>query len=355
MINSKRLAALCGVFFLTSVVTAVAVSPYTDISDKTDKAAVDYVYDIQGLTFAQGTEFHPLQPVSRQEFADMLYRLTPSLHPTEMKTEEDALAVLAQNKIMQKGSAEAALTRAEYEAVIKAYITYMRQDTLQQAVPEQTAGSDTVSRLEAVRSVYALIGPGGMYTDYVAAQQKVMKTLNDEYGSMLTFYEDGVLYRQGDTFVVGLTGRPSMSLERRLKHDLADGPKVEIKKVSMSRSDYAYLMRKAAALIVATVGTDEFSGVLPDYENEQIIVMTKHPLSQELLNLLEKEIGTGIIRNEDAVTAGTSKKPVAETSTERRPVTAANRKHRPKVDFYSPLLDRSVSEAITKYQNDLYR
>lgn len=38
------------------------------------------------------------------------------------------------------------------------------------------------------------------------AQQKVMKTLNDEYGSMLTFYEDGVLYRQGDT-VVGLTGR----------------------------------------------------------------------------------------------------------------------------------------------------
>ena len=102
MINSKRLAALCGVFFLTSVVTAVAVSPYTDISDKTDKAAVDYVYDIQGLTFAQGTEFHPLQPVSRQEFADMLYRLTPSLHPTEMKTEEDALAVLAQNKIMQK-------------------------------------------------------------------------------------------------------------------------------------------------------------------------------------------------------------------------------------------------------------
>ena len=78
MINSKRLAALCGVFFLTSVVTAVAVSPYTDISDKTDKAAVDYVYDIQGLTFAQGTEFHPLQPVSRQEFADMLYRLTPS-------------------------------------------------------------------------------------------------------------------------------------------------------------------------------------------------------------------------------------------------------------------------------------
>lgn len=181
MINSKRLAALCGVFFLTSVVTAVAVSPYTDISDKTDKAAVDYVYDIQGLTFAQGTEFHPLQPVSRQEFADMLYRLTPSLHPTEMKTEEDALAVLAQNKIMQKGSAEAALTRTEYEAVIKAYITYMRQDTLQQAVPEQTAGSDTVSRLEAVRSVYALIGPGGMYTDYVAAQQKVMKTLNDEY------------------------------------------------------------------------------------------------------------------------------------------------------------------------------
>ena len=83
--------------------------------------------------------------------------------------------------------------------------------------------------------------------------------------------------------------------------------------------------------------------------------MTKHPLSQELLNLLEKEIGTGIIRNEDAANAGTSKKPVAETSTERRPVTAANRKHRPKADFYSPLLDRSVSEAITKYQNDLYR
>lgn len=42
-------------------------------------------------------------------------------------------------------------------------------------------------------------------------------------------------------------------------------------------------------MIVATVGTDEFSGVLPDYENEQIIVMTKHPLSQELLNLLEKK------------------------------------------------------------------
>lgn len=48
-------------------------------------------------------------------------------------------------------------------------------------------------------------------------------------------------------------------LERRLKHDLADVSRsVETKKVSMSRSDYAYLMRKAAALIVATVGTDEF-------------------------------------------------------------------------------------------------
>lgn len=112
-------------------------------------------YTTQGLTFAQGTEFHPLQPVSRQEFADMLYRLTPSLHPTEMKTEEDALAVLAQNKIMQKGSAEAALTRAEYEAVKLRRILICVRIPCNRPCRKQTAGSDTVSRLKRVRSVYS--------------------------------------------------------------------------------------------------------------------------------------------------------------------------------------------------------
>ena len=62
MINSKRLAALCGVFFLTSVVTAVAVSPYTDISDKTDKAAVDMYMTYRGLRLLKERNFIPCSP-----------------------------------------------------------------------------------------------------------------------------------------------------------------------------------------------------------------------------------------------------------------------------------------------------
>ena len=75
----KRLAGFWCIALVSGTFWSSAAAPYTDMASVPDKTAVDYLYDTQCLTFAEGNEFKPADPVSRGDFARLLYNITPSL------------------------------------------------------------------------------------------------------------------------------------------------------------------------------------------------------------------------------------------------------------------------------------
>lgn len=58
MVRNKIVAFLAAAA-LWSVSAVSADAPYTDLDSLTDRAAVDYLYDAQCLTFITGTSFEP--------------------------------------------------------------------------------------------------------------------------------------------------------------------------------------------------------------------------------------------------------------------------------------------------------
>ena len=182
-----------------------------------------------------------------------------------------------------------------------------------------------------------------------------MKILNDTYGSMLDFYDDGVLYWDNDTLVVGILGGTLPEVNRRIKREVTYKDAVVMKPVIMSKTDYALLMKKTTDIVIAMAGEKEFGGVLPDYRAEQIVLMTRQPLPANIRTALDKEIGAGIVRAEDTLSVAARKKAVTPAvTTERKPVTARNGRRHHHGESYSSLFDSPMSEAITRYQNELY-
>ena len=72
MVRNKIAAILAAVAIL-SVSAVSADAPYTDLGSLTDRAAVDYLYDTQCLTFITGDTFEPNRVLTRGDLAQLLY------------------------------------------------------------------------------------------------------------------------------------------------------------------------------------------------------------------------------------------------------------------------------------------
>lgn len=367
LMKYKRLAGLWCIALVSGTFWSSAAAPYTDMASVPDKTAVDYLYDTQCLTFAEGNEFKPADPVSRGDFARLLYNITPSLgaHDSAVRkdTADAALQAVSAAQIMQGDSngdyrwAEP-LTVAEAVTVLQRYIQYNRTDApsyVSEYIGANAGGAGYVSRATAADIAFHTVKPDGRYIPHVAVEQQVMKILNDTYGSMLDFYDDGVLYWDNDTLVVGILGGTLPEVNRRIKREVAYKDAVVMKPVIMSKTDYALLMKKTTDIVIAMAGEKEFGGVLPDYKAEQIVLMTRQPLPANIRTVLDKEIGAGIVRAEDTLSVAARKKAVTPAvTTKRKPVTARNGRRHHHGESYSSLFDSPMSEAITRYQNELY-
>lgn len=136
MVRNKIVAFLAAAALL-SVSAVSADAPYTDLDSLTDRAAVDYLYDAQCLTFITGTSFEPDRVLTRGDLAQLLYNsaanipLAPlgaaSYGDVPSGTAGDAMNSVAAQGILagyEDGNfhSEAPVSREEFAGVLYRYL-----------------------------------------------------------------------------------------------------------------------------------------------------------------------------------------------------------------------------------------
>lgn len=398
----NKIAAILAAAAILSVSAVSADAPYTDIGSLTDRAAVDYLYDTQCLTFITGDSFEPNRVLTRGDLAQLLYNSAANipLAPVEAAsardipsgTAGDAMKSVAAQGILagyEDGNfhPEEPVSREEFADVIYRYLKYNHLADPDKAVkPYADAASITpayaqaidvlhsknimvladnyfhpkegMTRADAAQVFYRLMHSDGEYTSHVQVESQLIKVINAEYGSVPIYFRSGTMYWDGDTLVLGIKGAPSKYLKQRIDTDVAKPQAIKIRRVSLSHSDYSQLMTKAIHCVVDSEGVQNYVGALPDYVNEQVVLTVRHPVSQATLAELAKRVGTGRVRLETAPIAG--KTPIvqvagkAEETVETVSTTEKDMKKDTK-QLYSKLLDDTTSSAITSVQNDVMK
>ena len=397
----NKIAAFLAAAALLSVSAVSANAPYTDLGSLTDRAAVDYLYDTQCLTFVSGDSFEPNRILTRGELAQLLYNSAANIplstavsayKDVPAGTAGDAMNSVAAQGILtgyQDGSfqPDTPVTREEFADVIYRYLQYNHLADPDQSVkayadeasaaPAYTKAIDVLhsknimvpadnyfrpkegmTRADAAQVFYRLMHSDATYTSHVQIESEVIPLINAEYGSVPIYFRSGTMYWDGDTLVLGIKGAPSKYLKKRITAEVSKPEAVKIRPVSLSHSDYSQIMTKAIHCIVDSEGVQNYVGAVPDYVNEQVVVTVQHPVSKATLAELVKRVGAGRVRLETAPVAG--KTPIVQVAgkSEETADTVSTTEKETKKDtkqLYSKLLDDATSSAITSVQNDVMK
>ena len=378
--------------------TTLAEAPYTDLDALQSRDAVDYLYDIHCLSFVTGSQFLPNQLMTRGDLAQLVYQAAASMPPvsysfTDVKADQaaDAIAAVSAEGILS-GYADGSfqpdkiVSREEFADVIYRYLQYCRIVDIAQLNTTQSPYADEnridvaykkavdtlyakrimipadnrfrpqegITRADAAEAMYQILHSDGKYVSHVQIETQVLKIINVEYGSTAAFMQQGTIYWDGDTLVLGLKGNPSKSMKKRLQEEVSRPDAVSLRRVHFSRLDYTQLMTRAVNAIVGTDGVQNYIGAVPDYAQEQIVVTVRHPLSEAAREEVVKRVGEGIVRFETTETSeqvgsskeNSSKKPSETVKAANHGITADGKVR------YSPLIDQSASDMITSVQQD---
>ena len=392
-----KIAAFLAAAMLLSASPAFADAPYTELGSMADRQAVDYLYDTQCLTFITGNSFEPNRVLTRGELAQLLYNVAgniplvqpgaPALKDVSQGTAGDAMNAVAAQGILtgyQDGNfqPEASVSREEFADVIYRYLQYSRMaDPDQEVTPYADEAQvspayaqavavlhsknimvpadgyfrpkEGMTRADAAQVFYRFMHSDGDYTSHVQIETQVMKAINAEYGSVLAYFQRGTMYWDNDVLVLGIKGSPSKYLTKRIKDDVSKSEAVQIRRVSLSHADYSQLMNRAIHTIVDKEGVQNYVGAVPDYVHEQIVVTVRHPVSKDTLAELASRVGAGRVRLETMVPAGQTavvQVPGVDASNETTKAEPSgqivNRR------LYAAALDDTTSSAVTSVQND---
>ena len=392
-----KIAAFLAAAMLLSATPAFADAPYPDLGSMADRQAVDYLYDTQCLTFITGNSFEPNRVLPRGELAQLLYNVAgniplvqpgaPALKDVSQGTAGDAMNAVAAQGILtgyqdENFQPEAPVSREEFADVIYRYLQYSRMaDPDQEVTPYADEAQvspayaqavavlhsknimvpadgyfrpkEGMTRADAAQVFYRFMHSDGDYTSHVQIETQVMKAINAEYGSVLAYFQRGTMYWDNDVLVLGIKGSPSKYLTKRIKDDVSKPEAVQIRRVSLSHADYSQLMNRAIHTIVDKEGVQNYVGAVPDYVHEQIVVTVRHPVSKDTLAELASRVGAGRVRLETMVPAG-------QTSVVQVPgVDASNETAKAEPSgqtvnrrLYAAALDDTTSSAVTSVQND---
>ncbi|ERT57789.1 S-layer homology domain-containing protein [Megasphaera vaginalis (ex Srinivasan et al. 2021)] len=387
--NVKILAGIFTAFL--SAFSAAAQVPYTDLSAPALRTAVAYLYDGQYLPFVQGTLFHPEEPLTRGDLAQLLCQVA-NLPVTEGGSGEQAMAQVAQAGIMQDGGngfrPDESVTREELAGILARYLAYERlAEADGQAPPyadEKEIGpsflpavqllhnkgimvpadgffnpNKTVTRGEGAEIFFRLLKNDGTYISHVQTEKEAIQAICAVYGSLPNYYRYGTLYWDDDTLVLGLAGKQQgRYVKAYLQAAVSHPGATVVRSATLSHDDYLQLMTRAEKLAASQIAAGDYVGVMPDYRAEQIVVMTRQPMEQSFVEALQKEIGTTAVRVEDLRHPTSLHRQVAAQPLLQKgninavsAVETAGRKD--DVPLYSPLLDRAASKAIYIYEKKL--
>lgn len=390
----RALAAVLGTAAILSAGAASAEAPYTDLNTLPQRAAVDYLYDTQCLTFVTGDQFHPNTVLTRGDLAQLIYNAAanmplanPEFKDVQPGRAADAMAAVAAQGILtgyEDGSfqPDKEVTREEFAGVLYRYLQYCRladadgeveayadegdvspaELTAVQVlhsknimVPEDNRfrPKDGITRMEAAEVIYHLLHSDEDYVSHVQVEMQVMKCLNAEYGSAVAYFRYGTMYWEGNTLVLGIKGSPGRYLEDRIEHEVTRADAVSIRRVRLSRSDYDRILNSAVNTIVRMEGVQTYVGSIPDYVNEQVVVTVRRPVSEQTLKALTERVGAGVIRIETLAAPGKAVHVQENRSGDGEGYDVDRRGRRHDNISYSPLVDQATSNAIAYVENDV--
>lgn len=391
----KTLAAMAVAAMLSaSSLVAMAAAPYIDLDGVANRDSIDYLYDTHCLTFITGNTFEPQAVMTRGELAQLIYNaaanmpiVNPEFSDVQPGTAADAMAAVASQGILkgyEDGSfhPDEPVTREEFATVIYNYLQYSRMADKDSTVtpyadekniaPSAVEAVDVlhsknimvpvdnlfrpkegITRADAVEVVYHLLHSDDQYISHVQVETEVMKALNAEYGSVVSYFRQGTMYWNGDTLVLGMTGSPSRYFSSRLQTGVSRSDAVVIRRVRLSRNDYDSILNRAVNSLVANEGVQNYVGAVPDYIHEQVVITVRHPVSAQTIQELLQRIGSGLIRIETVPVAG--KEPVVQEITQT--TAATELKDKKKRDDsaptdYSPRINRSTAQTIDGVLHD---
>ncbi|WP_298761574.1 S-layer homology domain-containing protein [uncultured Megasphaera sp.] len=388
MMKPKKLAALFVTFTLFSGVTALAEAPYTDLGGLKSRAAIDYLYDNQCLDFAAGKTFAPQQVLTRGDLAQLIYSVALKLPESPLVFSDaptpkanDAMAAMAAQGILkgyEDGSfhPDEPVTREEFAAVLYRYLKYCGLEEIENhqlpygdiadVAPENRTAVEYLQRKDlmtttdnlfrpregmtraaAAETIYHMMHSDADYVSHVDVESQVIRALNAEYGSMPAFFQQGTLYWDGDKLVLGFRGSPRMFLKQRLKKDVSRYDVLVFRHVRFARADYDQLMTRAINCIVSEEGVQNYVGSVPDYKNETIDVIVRRPLADTTVQKLNERIGKGVVRIHDVRTAAMRPQPASPAGETKKADTDTN-----KDLSHSPLYDEATNAAVNSVIRD---
>ena len=383
-----KLAAVLAAMMITGTAAVSAAAPYTDLETLPSRNAIDYLYDTRCLTFAAGNQFFPQQALTRGELAQLIYNIAanipisnPSFKDVTAGKAGDAIAAVAAQGILQgyeDGSfrPDEPVTREEFATVLYRYLQYNhladKDENVQPYVDENHISPSALEAVQILHSkhimvpadnmfrpkeymtravaaevIYRLMRSDTQYISHVQVEMQVMKALTAEYGSTLAFFRQGTMYWNDDTLVLGITEGSTKHLAERLKNDVTRSDAVIIRRVHLSRNDYTQLMNRAVNCVVEGEGVQNYVGSVPDYFHEQIVLTMRRPVSDATLQELMKRVGEGLVRIETVAEPGKKAivQQVGKTTAEKTgPADGDN--------TYLPLVDQSTSKAINTVADD---
>lgn len=392
MKHKKLLSLVTGLALMASALTVSAEAPYTDLGTMSNRDGVDYLYDTHCLTFITGTTFEPQAVLTRGELAQLVYNAAanlplsnPAFTDVQPGSAADAMAAVSAQGILA-GYADGSfrpdepVTREEFATVIYKYLQYIHmadsEETAspyadeQQVMPSAAEAvrvlhsknimvpadnlfrpKEGITREDAVNVVYHLLHSDKDYVSHVQVEAEVMKALNAEYGSVIAYFRQGTMYWNGDTLVLGMIGSPSRNFATRIKNTVTRSDAVVIRRVHLSRNDYDQILNRAVNSLVETEGVQNYVGAVPDYIHEQVVITVHRPVSEATIAALLQRVGSGLVRIETVPVAG--KQPQVQDIRGTSAAPAGNTDQQPADrGTYAPLVDPATAQTITAVQKD---
>lgn len=392
MKHKKMLSLVAGVALMASTLTVAAEAPYTDLGTMSNRDGVDYLYDTHCLTFITGNTFEPHAVLTRGELAQLVYNAAanlplsnPAFTDVQPGAAADAMAAVSAQGILAgyvDGSfqPDTPVTREEFATVIYKYLQYIHMADSEGAVApyadeQQIMPSavdavhvlhsknimvpadnlfrpkEGITREDAVNVVYHLLHSDKDYVSHVQVEAEVMKALNAEYGSVIAYFRQGTMYWNGDTLVLGMLGSPSRNFATRIKNTVTRSDAVVIRRVHLSRNDYDQILNRAVNSLVETEGVQNYVGAVPDYIHEQVVITVQRPVSKATIAALVQRVGSGVVRIETTPVAGKPQQVQEVRSVDTVP--SVNTEQQPAVaEAYAPLVDQATAQTITAVQKD---
>lgn len=274
-----------GIFSLS----AYGMEPYKDIALVQGQDAITYLQQTQGLRVFPGPLLQPHKPITRQELMQLIWDVDGNLGRLSLQEKRFDPLVLAMlvPSSWKEQTLSKVVTKAELADILEAW----QKVNQWQPTKGQTLSMSTtpVSRLEAIQAVYAALYGNKVHVNYQLREEQIWQRLLSYYGSSTAFLTEGVLYRQGETYIIGVYPE---KMEQMIALFAEMREFVRIKPIRWSYETYTTYMKEVQQVLAVREPMNATGYIIPDFEQERLLCVVPHPVGEKTKQQVAALVGS---------------------------------------------------------------